>query len=491
MLEHPGGRDVAGHWRWMIAVTLLTGALDGGHALLSAQTEGPGVVGAVSKAPPIVEAARRGDWSVVSSLVASGADVNATSADGGTALQWAAYWDEVPTSELLVQAGAAVGLANDLGATALWSAAVNSNARLVRLLLESGADANAALLAGETPLMAAARSGGSEAVRILLEHGADPNVKGTRDQTALMWAAAQGHVEVVRALVEGGADVHARSATWKQLWQNDGGEYVHPDLHAWIDHGGSTALVLAAREGRLAAAGALLDGGADPSDASAYGTSALVLAAHSENTQLVSLLLERGADADADAAGYAALHVALLRRQPEMVRVLLEHGANPNAVLGTPTPVRRASNDYYFHTAFVGATAFWLAARFGQPESMRLLVEAGADPGFTHSREYWSARVTSEGEWIRTKEGPTTVLMAAVGMGARGRGWGGFEPAAPADQVAETLESVRLAVELGVDVNAVDADGRSALESAMALGVNFGPVVAYLQENGAVLGGSR
>jgi ankyrin repeat protein len=260
---------------------------------------------------------------------------------------------------------------------------------------------------------------------------------------------------------------------------------VHPDLRQFIEHGGNTALLFAARSGHLAVAEALLDGGADPSAASAYGTSATVLAAITGNAELVRLLLERGADPDAAEAGYAALHAALQRRHPEIVRILLEHGADPNAALGTPTPVRRASNDYFFHTAFVGASAFWLAARFWQPESMRYLAEAGADPLFEHSAEYWTARVTSSGEWVRASEGPTNVLMAAVGMGARGRGFRGFELPPREEGMRETLEAVKLAVELGVDVNAVDQDGMTALESAMALGPEYEPVVAFLRQRGA------
>jgi ankyrin repeat protein len=470
----------------ILGVVLLGGTISGGVAGVSAAAADQS-----SQVSPLVEAARDADWESVRSLIESGADVKATYADGSTALHWASYWDNLQIAERLLDAGAPAGATNELGATPLWAAALNGNAAMVRLLIEAGADPNTALLSGETPLMIAARSGGTEAVRILLEHGADANVKGTRDQTALMWAASHGHADVVRALLAGGADVHARSTVWTQYWQIDPGELVHPDLRRWIDHGGSTPLLLAAREGELEAAQALVEGGADVNAASAYGTSATVLAAHSGNAELVRFLLERGADPDAAAAGYAALHVALLRRQPEVVGILLEHGADPHAVLRTSTPVRRASNDYFFHTAFVGASALWLAARFGQPESMRLLVEAGADPLFEHSAEYWTSRVTTEGNFVPAREGPTTTLMAAVGMGARSRGWSGFQPAPADERVAQTLEAVRLAIELGVDVNAADADGRTALESAMALGVEFEPVVSLLQEHGAVLADAR
>ena len=66
------------------------------------------------------------------------------------------------------------------------------------------------------------------------------------------------------------------------------------------------------------------------------------------------------------------------------VRVLLAHGADPNTPVLAGTKVRRRSDDFYLHGAFVGVRPFWLAARFSQPNVMRLLAEHGADPLFEH-----------------------------------------------------------------------------------------------------------
>jgi hypothetical protein len=71
--------------------------------------------------------------------------------------------------------------------------------------------------------------------------------------------------------------------------------------------------------------------------------------------------------------------------------------------------------------------------------------------------------------------------MAAVGMG---RG-GGFRPPEPGEREARTLEAVKLAVELGVPVNAADAEGGTALETATALG--YKSVVEFLERKGAKL----
>ena len=84
-----------------------------------------------------------------------------------------------------------------------------------------------------------------------------------------------------------------------------------------------------------------------------------------------------------------------MRRDEKTVKALLAHGADPNAPLKTWTPTRRDSHDLYFGPALVGATPFWLAARFSQPGVMRLLVEHGADPLFVlHSDYPQAARAT-------------------------------------------------------------------------------------------------
>jgi len=431
-----------------------------------------------SELPPLVDAAKNADRNTLRALLKPGADVNAAQGDGTTALHWASYRDDLESADLLLRGGANVNAANDLGATPLWTACQNGSAAMVRRLLEAGANPNAALTFGETLVMSAARSGKAEVVELLLAKGADVNTRATRGQTALMWAAAQQHSEVVQVLLKYGANVHARSDVWSQLWQTDPAQDVHPDYQIKIQQGGNTPLLFAAREGDLASAKLLVAAGADVNDVAAHGVSATVLAAHSGNGDLVEFLLEKRADPNAAAAGYTALHAAILRGNKKAVRALLAHGADPNAKLGASTPVRRSSQDFYFHPAFVGATPFWLAARFSQPDVMRLLAERGGDPLFVQHVSYWGER-SSTSEYVRETPGATTALMAAVGMG---RGSGFLAPA-PADREALTLEAVKLAVDLGVDANAADAQGRTALDGATAL--KYKSVIEFLVKKGA------
>jgi ankyrin repeat protein len=396
---------------------------------------------------------------------------DAASADGTTPLHWASYRDDLEAADRLIRAGANVNAANDLGATPLWVASLNGSAAMVERLLAAGANPKAALLAGETPLMAAARSGNPRVVEQLLAKGADANAHGPRGQTALMWAIAERHPDVVKVLLSKGADVHARSEAWSQVMA------VPPhgmlEYNRAIPHGSNTALMFAARAGDLASARLLVAAGANVNDQDAWGVSATAMAAHAGHREVVAFLLERGANPNADAAGFSALHAAIMRRDLKMATALLERGADANARVRAWTPTRRSSKDYNFAPELVGATPFWLAARFTQPEVMRLLVKHGADPLVVHRAEYHA----EEGSVRRTQA--TNALMAATGMG------GGAAWVAPDRRERERLmlETVKLAAELGVDVNAANTDGRTALDAAKA--AKLETVVAFLVEKGA------
>ena len=420
---------------------------------------------------PLIDAARSVDKEALRALLKEGVDVNAAEADGTTALHWASYRDDLESADLLIRAGAKVNAVNDLGATPLWTASLNGSAAVVRRLLQAGANPNLALLKGETPLMVASRSGNPDVVEQLIAKGAGVNARGARGQNALMWAVGQQHAEVVRVLLANGADIHARTDVWSQMMAVP--PHGLPEYNRVIPHGGDTALMFAARVGDLRSAQLLVAAGANVNDADAWGVSAMVLAAHSGYADLVEFLLDRGADANSSAAGFTALHEAVMRRDARIVAALLTHGADPNAPLRTWTPERRSSADFNFAPALVGATPFWLAARFNDPHVMRLLVKHGADPLFVHRADYYGTDLFDR----RTQA--TTALMAAVGVGG-GRAW--IRP--DHDQLeALVLESVTLAIELGVDVNAVNTDGRTALDAARALYLE--PVVKVLLEKGA------
>ena len=429
-------------------------------------------LGAARGEVPLVDAARHSDRAALRALLDEGANVDTAEADGTTALHWASYRDDVASADLLIAAGADVDAANDLGATPLWAAGQNGSAAMVARLLDAGAEPNAPLLSGETPVMVAARSGSADVVRLLLDSGADLAARGPRGQTALMWAVAQQHSDVVALLIEHGADVDARTAVWSQVVAVP--PHGQPEYNREIPQGGNSAMMFAARVGDLASMQLLLAAGADVNDADAWGVSAMVLAAHSGFPELVQLLLDRGADPNSAAAGFTALHAAIMRRDEKTVKALLTHGADPNVPVLTWTPTRRASDDFHFPPSLVGATPFWLAARIGDPDLMRLLAEHGADPHFVHEATYKNVR-------LEVLEESTTALMAVLGMAARGaQAW-----IPPERGTLDELrrEAVTVAAELGVDLNAVDTKGHTALDAAMMLGDEA--IVEFLIGQGA------
>jgi ankyrin repeat protein len=430
--------------------------------------------------PRLADAAKEQNREAIRELLTQHTDVNSTQPDGATALHWTVHWDDLESTELLIRAGARVDAANELGVTPLSLACVNGNAGMVEELLDAGANANLALPSGETPLMTCSRSGSVESVKALLTHGADVNAREKlQDQTALMWAVAERHPEVVRALLEQGADVRARSRVIHQLMvrEETGARLVCPPpagINAAcnnaedIEKGGSTPLLFAARSGDLESAKLLVAAGASVEDLAPDGNSALVVAAYSGNAKVAQFLLAKDAMANAAGGGYTALHAAVLREDVELVKALLAHGANPNARVMRGTPVLRSAQEYILPNSLLGATPFFLAAKYVEPAIMRALASAGADSS------------------LAIKDG-TTPLMAAAGIG-----WKVGETRrstayamVPLPDEDRALEAVKIAIRLGADVRAANQDRETALHGAAVEG--YTEIARLLVDNGADL----
>jgi ankyrin repeat protein len=157
---------------------------------------------------PVADAVRDGERETVRSLLKDGADVNAAQGDGMTALHWSALANDVSTADMLLVAGANWKATTRLGAnTPLILASRSGHAEMVETLLNAGADANQGTSTGTTPLMLAAASGSADAVRMLLARKADVNARESlRGETALMFAAASNRAAVAELLLSNGAD---------------------------------------------------------------------------------------------------------------------------------------------------------------------------------------------------------------------------------------------------------------------------------------------
>jgi cytohesin len=279
----------------------------------------------------------------------------------------------------------------------------------------------------------------------------------------------------VAALVKAGADIRIKSDVYDEVMAVPPHGYL--PYNKAIPHGGETALMFAARVGDLESMKHLVAAGGNVNDADAWGVSATVLAAHSGFGEMVEFLLAKGADANATKAGFSALQEAIMRRDEQMVKALLEHGANPNFAVQTWTPTRRSSQDFNFDPPLVGATPYWLAARFLQPNVMQMLAAKGADVKFVHKVDY----TAEQGFGPVQRSEVATAVMAAVGA-IRVFPW--VEPEGR-NREALTLETVKKALELApeTDLNVLNTDGRSALDGATAL--RYKTVVDFLTAKGA------
>jgi ankyrin repeat protein len=480
----------------------------------------------------LLEAAERGDRAAVQRLLATGADANAVGPDGTTAIMWAASNDDLELARVLIKAGANVRLRNQFGTSALTEAAIVGSAPVIDALLKAGADPNTRTPEGETPLMAVARGGHIEAARRLLAAGADINAKEQwGGQSALMWAAAQSQAEMVKLLAAKGADVNARGVI--RQWErkviteprpkdlNKGGftpllyaaregcvecarqliaAGADPDLE---DPERITPLNMALLNLHFELAAYLIKAGADVDKWDLFGRSPLYMAAD------VSTLPVKGNGAVAVIPSEDAISAL------DVGRLLLEAGANPNLQLKRRPPYRDVPQDRGGDTILAqGATPLLRAARAGDAPFVDLLLthhalvdlpsKEGVTPLMAAAGVEFGTRVTRGRN--RTNEGvlATMRLLLAAGAdinarmvteprravpegaayraaAAAGRsGRSSQVPSASAVPHQTALHGaaergfttfVKFLAENGADLQATDANGRTALDLAKGIGV--------------------
>jgi ankyrin repeat protein len=426
----------------------------------------------------LVEAVKSGDRVAALALIAAKVDVNTPEVDGTTPLHWAVHRGDVELVQQLIRSGARAEVKNNYGVTPLSEAAVAANTTALKLLLEAGANVNSANADGQTALMVIARTDSVDAAKLLLSHGAQVNAaEQWRGQTALMWAAAEGQAAMVKVLAANGADVNARSKVnnWDRGTTAEG-----TGLGAkYLPVGGLTALLFAARQGHLDSARALVEAGADKDLQDPDGISPMVTAIVNAHYDVGKYLAESGADVNlADQFGRTALWAAVdMHTLPhstrpdtpesetvsstDLLKTILDHDADVNLQLVTHPPYRSMGDRGSDNILTIGATPLLRAAKAGDVVAIRMLLDKGADPN------------------LPTKPG-VTPLMAATGVGSRDSDTRGrFKTE------ADAIESARVLLEAGANINAAEGRGQTALHGAAFWG--FTELVQFLADHGANL----
>jgi ankyrin repeat protein len=230
-----------------------------------------------------------------------------------------------------------------------------------------------AAYAATTDVADAAKRGDREAVRAALARKADVNAAQIDGSTALHWAAERDDLDMADQLIRAGARVTARTRE------------------------GVTPLQLAATNGSSAMIDRLLKAGADANvPFSAAGDTALMMAARTGKTDAIRVLVEAGANVNAKETwgGTTALMWAVAEGHVDAVRMLIDAGADVNARSNYVaaangrgfegrTPVANRADPKVEEFASGWLTPLTLAAREGDVEMARILVNAGVDVNVT------------------------------------------------------------------------------------------------------------
>ena len=469
-------------------------------------------------------AAYRNDVAMADLLIEAKADVKAPNRDGATPLRLAATNGSADMIGRLVKAGANPNETGPNGETPLMYAARNGNPAAVKALIAAKAEVNAKeKLRGTTPLMWAAEQAHPEAIAALVAAGADVSLRSANDtkgggaylaptvRARLASTQATGGVGGGQGKQGGGQGKGGNQAKGKAA-SAPAADGAADDVVALADaaaaefsfgrqrdtNGGAlTALVFAARQNCIECARILLDSGANVNQSTNYGWTPLLTATQNRNYKFAALLLDRGANPNLkNNGGWSPLYLATDNRnieigdyptptadmdQLEYIKLLIAKGADVNvrvcgnrpvqAAQGAPAPLANAAptctgDSTETRTNFTmqwlqedGATPFLRASQSSDMELMKVLIAAGADPKIRTAHDVTALSVASGIAWV---EGVT------------------FEWSR-----AKNVEAVKMLLDLGVNVNQADEEGRTALHGAAHKGRN--EIVQMLVDAGAKL----
>ncbi|MGH8219535.1 MAG: ankyrin repeat domain-containing protein [Steroidobacteraceae bacterium] len=436
-----------------------------------------------------------------------GAAPNVRGPEGTTPLMWAVYRGDVPEVKRLLKAGAQVSAGNLYGASPMQMAATVGNTTVLKLLLAAGASADSPNAEGQTALMLVARTGNVKAAKLLLRHGATIDAREEwGGQTALMWASARRHPQMMEVLIDHGADVNAQSV-WRD-WER----HVTAESRAKrTNTGGLTPLMYAAREDCLACVNVLLKHHVDVDKPDPDGVAPVTFAIMNDNWDIAARLIQAGCDvnqwdiygrgplfatieANVNATGSRAagpLDPLNKTTGRQVFTLLLDRGANPNMQLFYRPKSSGGFRGFGVGGVARGSTPLFAAAATDDVRLVKELLARGADPKLYQADDQTPIMAALGGRGAFGGGGasnPRTAIavikllhdagtdinvMAIQHHLLRTRGGTALHYAVRAGSAA----AVKLLISWGINVNAKDMDGLTALDYAMGRGY-----VPFLQQ---------
>ena len=333
---------------------------------------------------------------IVVSIVLLGAVVSAAERP----LVQAAKRNDLAAVQSLLRQRVDANAADGDGATALHWAAYHGSVEILDALIAAGAEPDRANDLAITPLALAAGNGHAPIVERLLARGADPNAASLTGVTPLMRASRTGSAASARALLARGANVNAAERERRQTALMWAAAQRHPEVVTLLlDRGADVRARTAVRPLTV-----MLEQGPPgmktarehARQITAGGSTALHLAASSGDVASARALLDRGAEInDAAAEGYSALVLAAFAGNGPVARLLVERGADPNA-------------------AGAGYAALHAAVLRGDIETIKALLAKGADPNVRLTRGSPVRRFGSQWALPQTLAGATPLFIATI-----------------------------------------------------------------------------